>query len=119
MEIEAIGAESVGGSFQAGRGPAIVAVAASILTAIYHMIEDGTTYQGLGGNHFERRCADRQKTRWSNVWRTSATRSSASPSPPEPRICYHPRVCGMLRSGSFLCRFFRPIDPMAIGVMFC
>jgi hypothetical protein len=24
----------------------------------YHMIEDRTTYQGLGGNHFERRLAN-------------------------------------------------------------
>lgn len=54
--------------FRAGRGPAIVAVAASILTTVYHMIDDRTNYQGPGGNHFERRCADRQKTRWSNVW---------------------------------------------------
>ncbi len=46
MEIEAISAKSVSNSFRAGRGPAIVAVAAFILTAVYHMIEDRTTYQG-------------------------------------------------------------------------
>jgi hypothetical protein len=38
------------------RGPkkAICAVAASILTAIYHMLRDGTLYQDLGGGHFHR-----------------------------------------------------------------
>jgi hypothetical protein len=46
MEIEAISAKSVSSSFRAGRGPAIVAVAAFILTTVHHMIEDRTTYQG-------------------------------------------------------------------------
>ena len=32
-----------------------MAVAASILTAIYHMLKDGTTYQDLGPHHFDRR----------------------------------------------------------------
>ena len=38
------------------RGPkkAICAVAASILTAAYHMLRDGTFYQGLGPEHFRR-----------------------------------------------------------------
>jgi len=50
---------------KARRGPkkAIMAVAASILTAIYHMLKDGTMYQDLGYNHFERRSTDQQKTR--------------------------------------------------------
>jgi Transposase IS116/IS110/IS902 family len=40
---------------KARRGPkkAIMAVAASILTAIYHMLKDGTLYQDLGSNHFQ------------------------------------------------------------------
>jgi transposase len=42
---------------------AVVAVAASILTAIYHMLKDGTVYQDLGPNHFDRRTKDRQKNR--------------------------------------------------------
>src|SRR5882762_8228682 len=42
---------------------AIIAVAASILTAIYHMLKDGTMYQDLGADHFNRRSTDRQKTR--------------------------------------------------------
>ena len=38
------------------RGPkkAICAVAASMLTAIYHMLRDGTVYQDLGADHFRR-----------------------------------------------------------------
>jgi transposase len=39
------------------RGPqkAICAVAASILTAVYHMLKDGTAYEDLGPDHFSRR----------------------------------------------------------------
>ena len=50
---------------RARRGPkkAIVAVAASILTAIYHMLKDGTMYQDLGPNHFDARAQERQKNR--------------------------------------------------------
>jgi transposase len=42
---------------RARRGPkkAVCAVAASILTAAYHMLADGTFYQDLGAAHFERR----------------------------------------------------------------
>jgi transposase len=48
---------------KARRGPkkAIMAVAASILMAIYHMLKDGTTYQDLGREHFDRRSNDKQK----------------------------------------------------------
>ena len=50
---------------KARRGPkkAIMAVAASILTAIYHMLKDGTLYKDLGRNHFDRRSTDQQKNR--------------------------------------------------------
>lgn len=39
------------------RGPkkAIIAVAASMLTAAYHMLRDGTVYQDLGPTHFDQR----------------------------------------------------------------
>jgi len=39
------------------RGPkkAVCAVAASILTAAYHMLKDGTFYEDLGAAHFDRR----------------------------------------------------------------
>ena len=42
------------------RGPkkAICAVAASILTAVYHMLRDGTFYQDLGPSHFHRDSAE-------------------------------------------------------------
>jgi transposase len=46
-----------------GLKKAIVAVAASILTAIYHMLKDGTMYQDLGPNHFDSRAKERQKNR--------------------------------------------------------
>lgn len=41
---------------KARRGPkkAIIAVAASILTAVYYMLRDGTHYQDLGPDHFSR-----------------------------------------------------------------
>ena len=50
---------------KARRGPkkAIIAVAASILTAIYHMLKDGTLYQDLGSNHFQSRTKSQQTKR--------------------------------------------------------
>jgi transposase len=47
------------------RGPqkAICAVAASILTAVYHMLKDGTLYQDLGAEHFSRRSKTTQTQR--------------------------------------------------------
>jgi hypothetical protein len=48
---------------KARRGPkkAIMAVAACIFTAIYHMLKDGTMYQDLGRKRFDRRSNDQQK----------------------------------------------------------
>jgi transposase len=50
---------------RARRGPkkAILAVAASILTAIYHMLKDGTLYQDLGPNYLNPHNKERQKNR--------------------------------------------------------
>jgi transposase len=47
---------------KARRGPkkAIIAVAASMLTAAYHMLRDGTAFEDLGADHFDRE--DRTKT---------------------------------------------------------
>jgi hypothetical protein len=44
------------------RGPqkAICAVAASILTATYQMLRDGTFYPDLGPDHFRRRTSENQ-----------------------------------------------------------
>jgi hypothetical protein len=50
---------------KARRGPkkAIMAAVASTLTAIYHMLKDGTMYQDLGCDHFKRHSTDQQKKR--------------------------------------------------------
>ena len=50
------------------RGPkkAIGAVAASMLTAAYHMLKDGTFYQDLGSNHFDNRDKGKQALRLVN-----------------------------------------------------
>ena len=47
------------------RGPkkAVCAVAASILTAAYHMLKDGTFYQDLGATYFDRRRPEAQARR--------------------------------------------------------
>jgi hypothetical protein len=42
---------------------AICAVAASLLTAIYHMLKDGTAHQDLGSNHFEERSVEARAKR--------------------------------------------------------
>ena len=49
---------------KARRGPkkAIVAVAASMLVAAFHMLRDGTTYHDLGPDHFDR-CAKEKVTK--------------------------------------------------------
>jgi transposase len=46
-----------------GAKKAICAVAASILTAAYHMLKDGTVYQDLGHDHFDKRSKDAQTKR--------------------------------------------------------
>src|SRR3954447_26074031 len=50
---------------RARRGPkkAICAVAASMLTALYHMLRDGTEYQDLGAGHFDRRSKEARTRR--------------------------------------------------------
>lgn len=46
-----------------GESKAIVAVAASILTAAYHMLSNGTVYSDLGPQHFDRRDKHKQVKR--------------------------------------------------------
>ena len=46
-----------------GAKKAIGAVAASILTAAYHMLKDGTLYQDLGPDHFDQRAKAAQTNR--------------------------------------------------------
>ena len=49
-----------------GAKKAIGAVAASILTAIYHMLTNGTLYEDLGADHFDRRAKTAQTKRLVN-----------------------------------------------------
>ena len=49
----------------AGQRKPSVRVAASILTAAYHMLKNGTVYQDLGANYFDNRAKDKQALRWS------------------------------------------------------
>ena len=46
-----------------GAKKAVCAVAASILTAAYHMLKDGTQYRDLGPDHFNRRSKQQQTNR--------------------------------------------------------
>lgn len=46
-----------------GAKKAVVAVAAAMLTAIYHMLKDGTDYHDLGHDHFERHAKHAQTRR--------------------------------------------------------
>ena len=46
-----------------GKKKAILAVAASMLTAIYHMLKNGTPYRDLGRTYFDRRSTDQHKKR--------------------------------------------------------
>ena len=41
-----------------GAKKAICAVAASMLTAIYHMLKNGTEHEDLGADHFDRRSTE-------------------------------------------------------------
>ena len=46
-----------------GAKKAVCAVAASILTAAYHMLKNGTVYQDLGAGYFDNRAKDKQALR--------------------------------------------------------
>ena len=50
---------------QSRRGPqkAICAVAASLLTAIYHMLNKGTSHRDLGADYFDRRSPETKARR--------------------------------------------------------
>jgi transposase len=53
-----------------GSKKAIGAVAASMLTAAYHMLKNGTTYQDLGPSYFDNRAKDKQVLRLVNRLRS-------------------------------------------------
>jgi hypothetical protein len=46
-----------------GAKKAVLAVAASMLTAVWHMLSNNTTYADLGGDHFDRRDKERLAAR--------------------------------------------------------
>src|SRR5262249_49591359 len=87
---------------KARRGPkkAIMAVVASILTAIYHMLKDGTMYHDLGCDHFKRHSTDQQKKATGQAlvraWLCSRTQA------PHCMSLRHCRgVCGTILAGEF------------------
>jgi hypothetical protein len=45
----------------------VCAVAASILTAAYHMLKDGTAYRDLGPGHLDRRSRETQARRLADL----------------------------------------------------
>ena len=59
-----------------GAKKAAVAIAASILTIVYHMLRDGTCYQDLGPEYFGRRNAAKIPARLANESETSADPNS-------------------------------------------
>jgi len=68
------------------RGPekAICAVAASILTAGYHMLRDGTFYHDLGANHFHRASPEVQANRLARQITKLGFSCSLTPANPGP-----------------------------------
>ncbi len=71
---------------RAKRGPkkAICAVAASMLTAIYHMLKDGTEHKELGINHFDVGLLRSKPIGWSHSWPSSDIRPRFNPSRRQP-----------------------------------
>jgi hypothetical protein len=57
--------KQLGRQLRGRRGPkkAACAVAASLLTTIYHMLTDGTQFQDLGADHFDHRSKDARAKR--------------------------------------------------------
>jgi transposase len=65
-----------------GSKKAICAVAASILTAAYHMLKNGTLYQDLGPNHFDNRAKGKQVLRLVNRLQNLGFTVQISPATP-------------------------------------
>jgi transposase len=68
------------------RGPkkAICAVAASILTTVYHMLRDGTFYRDLGANYFDRATAESRANRLIRQIANLGFSCTLTPLPKEP-----------------------------------
>jgi hypothetical protein len=64
---------------------AAIAVGHSILVIAWHLLASDCDDADLGGDHFVRRDADRQRQRAVAQLQASATRSPSNPSPPNTR----------------------------------
>ena len=75
-----------------GSKKAIGTVAASILTTAYHMLKNGTLYQDLGPDHFDKRAQGRQVHRLIDVLRNLgfASKSPLWRQPPNGRKILQP-----------------------------
>ena len=62
-----------------GAKRALIAVAHAILVTIYHLLKDGTYYQDLGADHFDRRDREPWSDATSDVSSFSATTSASAP----------------------------------------
>jgi hypothetical protein len=62
----------------------ICAVAASILTAVYHMLRDGTFYQDLGASHFHRASPRAQADRLASQIKELGFTCTVAPTPNGP-----------------------------------
>jgi hypothetical protein len=100
------------------RGPkkAACAVAASLLTTIYHMLKDGTQFQDLGADHFDRRSKDVRAKRLVAQLANPGVDAKLTPSPkglrslrcaietqikpppPEPWLAVRPGACPEVRA---------------------
>ena len=72
-----------------GPKKAICAVAASMLTAIYHMLKDGTQFKDLGPDHFDRRSKELKINRLvTQLARLGFdAKLTAIPAPPDAAAC--------------------------------
>ena len=64
-----------------GAKKAVCAVAASMLTAIYHMLKDGTEHQDLGADHFDRRSTEIKVKRLAAQIKKARLRGRDTPAP--------------------------------------
>ena len=103
------------------RGPkkAICAVAASMLTAIYHMLKDGTFHQDLGADHFDRRSTEVKAKRLARSSQSLATKSRFSPSHRRHDVLSLPSTSEFCLTAGLARRQTRPgrggrLDPMVL-----
>ena len=71
-----------------GAKKAVCAVAASMLTAAYHMLKDGTEYHDLGADYFGKRTKATNTKHLVSGWKTSASPSHSPQLRPDLRLCF-------------------------------